>query len=170
MLHTFSLYLLITSVYQVPTDNILIRSLIQWDFFPHWIRAILLSFIFLFCSCAHMSVYLKLESLSLPLLKYTYNPIFFTEHTRAVFMHAEGERETLSVAVSNCVNPFKKDVFQFPGLPLPHHCRSHRHHRRRCCLSAHFLYIPTNISRLHVLALNILFSNNKYPERVCTCI
>lgn len=145
MLHTFSLCLLITSVYQVPTDNVLIRSLIQWDFFPHWIRAILLSFIFLFCSRAHMRVYLKLESLSLPLLKYTYITRFFSPNTRGRFSRARGGRgravkkKMLSAVVSNCVNPFKKDVFQFPGLPLPHCCS----HRRR--LSAHFLYIPTDI-------------------------
>jgi hypothetical protein len=57
--------------------------------------------------------------------------------------------------VSNCVNPFKKDVFQFPGLlpppppigPLPVHP-------------------PASLQP--VLALNILFSNNKYPENIYT--
>lgn len=57
----------------------------------------------------------------------------------------------LSAIVSNCVNPFKKDVFQFPGFPPP---------------IGPLPALPlSDVPFTRVLALNILFSNNKYPEK-----
>lgn len=154
MLHTFSLCLLITAVYQVPTDNILIRSLIQWDFFPIGFVPYCCRFFFFFIiPLTHIRVYLKLESLSLPLLKCVQPDFFSVAYMRVVIVHARGKK-TLSAVVSNCVNPFKKDVFQFPGLLLPPPIGP--------------LPVHPPASLQHVLALNILFLNNKYPKNTYT--
>lgn len=100
--HTFSLCLLITTLYQVPTDNILIRSLIQWDFFrTHWIRAILLSF-YIYIYIFRSSVYLKLKSLSASVIKiYTNNPIFFHEGG-FLYTHESEKKNVISRSVELC--------------------------------------------------------------------
>lgn len=79
---------------------------------------------------------------------------FFFRHIYEGGFYTCKGKKTLSVVVSNCVNPFKKDVFQFPGLLLPPPIGP--------------LPVHPPASLQHVLALNILFSNNKYPENIFT--
>jgi len=184
--HFPSARLLITAVYQVPTDNILIRSLIQWDTVspsipshrPRWIRAILLSFfIFIFLFRSHIELGITIASVIKMYIRttrflYIYffprhrarGRFFIRTHVRTIHVmeRERGEKnnnkKTLSVVVSNCANPFKKDVFQFPGLPpppigpLP-------------ALQYPLRAVNQPLPR-RVPALNILFSNNKYPENI----
>lgn len=127
MLHTFSLGLLITSVYQVPADNVLIRSLIQWDFFsPLDSCHIVVVYFFILFARTYASIF-KARITIASVIKIYVRPDFFHRRTREGGFWAltvkggvgEGEKKLLSAVVSNCVNPFKKDVFQFPGLSPP---------------------------------------------------